>query len=73
MNNIVIDIKNLSKRYQLGTISTGTLSRDLTSAWARFRGKEDPNSLITSSNDLQISNGLENIWAFPQWVNFPLN
>ena len=57
MNEIVIDIKNLSKRYHLGTISTGTLSRDLTSAWARFRGKEDPNSLVTSSNDLQILNG----------------
>ena len=34
--------------YRLGTISHGTLRQDLQSWWARLRGKEDPNSLIST-------------------------
>jgi lipopolysaccharide transport system ATP-binding protein len=47
MSDKVIKIENLYKEYRLGVISTGTLYRDLQSWWARLRGKEDPNSLIT--------------------------
>ena len=42
----VIKIENLYKEYKLGVIGRGTLYRDLQSAWAKFRNKEDPNSII---------------------------
>ncbi len=42
----VIRIEHLSKEYRLGVIGSGTLSQDLQSAWARLRGKEDPNSKV---------------------------
>ena len=46
MSETVISVENLSKRYLLGNIGSGSLSQDLNAAWARFRGKEDPNSKI---------------------------
>ena len=45
-----IEIENLSKEYTLGVVGTGTLYRDLQSFWAKLRGEEDPNSLISSNN-----------------------
>ena len=42
----VIKIEKLYKEYRLGVIGRGTLYRDLQSAWAKFRNKEDPNSII---------------------------
>ena len=42
----VISVEHLSKQYDLGVISSGTLSRDLTRWWARVRGKQDPYSRI---------------------------
>jgi len=44
----VIKIENLWKEYRLGVIGHGTLTHDLQSWWARFRGKEDPNAMIAS-------------------------
>ena len=41
-----IKISRLKKRYRLGQIGSGTLYRDLSSWWARIRGKEDPNLKI---------------------------
>jgi lipopolysaccharide transport system ATP-binding protein len=46
MSDVVIRVENLYKEYRLGTISHGTLHKDLQSWWARIRGKEDPNSII---------------------------
>ena len=48
MSQTVIKVENLYKEYKLGVIGHGTLYRDLQSWWARVRGKEDPNSLISS-------------------------
>jgi len=59
----VVEIKNLSKQYRLGAISTGMLTKDIASAWARFRGKEDPNSRVTVVNDLQSIRGYDKVWA----------
>lgn len=42
MAKTVISVEHLSKRYDLGVINTGTLSRDLNRWWARMRGKPDP-------------------------------
>ena len=42
MSKTVISVEHLTKRYDLGVINTGTLSRDLNRWWARVRGKPDP-------------------------------
>lgn len=49
-----IKVENLSKAYQLGTIGTGTLSRDLERWIARMRGKEDPFLTIGEANDRSV-------------------
>lgn len=51
MSDCVIKIDNVSKKYRLGVISTGSLSRDIQSLWSRFMGKDDPNSKISSKKD----------------------
>ncbi len=49
-----IKVENLSKAYQLGTIGTGTLSRDLERWIAKVRGKEDPFLTIGEANDRAV-------------------
>ncbi len=49
-----IKVENLSKAYQLGTIGTGTISRDLERWIAKVRGKEDPFMIIGESNDRSV-------------------
>lgn len=46
MQDTVIKIENLKKRYKLGSIGGGTLSADLQSWWAKKMGKDDPNLKI---------------------------
>ena len=58
MSDIVIKVEELTKEYRLGTISHGTLKEDLQSWWARFRDREDPNSLITHPSSLAGQKGL---------------
>lgn len=57
----VIKVENLSKSYRLGSISTGSLHKDLQSFWARVRGKEDPNRRIGEAARHQTKDGL--FWA----------
>ena len=60
MLGIVLEVKNLSKEYRLGVIGRGTLREDFQSWWAKVRGKEDPNSLLTEAWEDQgatIKNG----------------
>lgn len=52
MSDIVIRVENLYKEYKLGVINHGTLSHDLQSWWARLRGKDDPNSLISEQHNI---------------------
>lgn len=56
MSDTVIRVENISKEYHLGTISHGTLYRDLQSWSAKLLGKEDPNSKIASAG-CRIQNG----------------
>lgn len=42
----VIKVENLSKRYRLGEIGTGTFAHDINRYWHKLRGKEDPYSTI---------------------------
>lgn len=46
MKDTVISVEGLSKRYQLGEVSTGTLVHDLNRWWHRIRGLDDPYSLV---------------------------
>jgi lipopolysaccharide transport system ATP-binding protein len=46
MINTVIKIEHLTKKYDLGVINTGTLTRDLNTWWARLLGKPDPYAKI---------------------------
>lgn len=46
MSNIVISVENLSKRYRLGQIGTGTFTNDLSAWWAKMRGKPNPHLRI---------------------------
>jgi lipopolysaccharide transport system ATP-binding protein len=47
----VIEIKNLSKVYDLGLVGTGTLSKDLNRMWAKLRGRPDPYAQLVELND----------------------
>ena len=51
MNDLAIKIENLTKNYRIGEIGTGTLSHDLNRQIAKWRGKDDPFSKVTSVND----------------------
>ena len=47
----------------MGTISSGMLTQDISSAWARFRGKEDPNSLVTVDSNSHAGKNPDRVWA----------
>lgn len=44
-----IKIESLYKEYRLGVIGHGTLRQDLQSWWAKLRGQDDPNSIISDN------------------------
>lgn len=48
MNDLILKVDNVYKKYRLGTIGGGTLTADLQSWWAKLHHKEDPNSKIGS-------------------------
>lgn len=50
MAKTVISVEHLSKQYDLGVISSGTLGRDLSRWWARARGKQDPFQRVDNTN-----------------------
>lgn len=53
MSNITLSVENLTKRYDLGVIGTGTLSRDINRWWARLRGQPDPYTRIGKSDPFE--------------------
>ncbi len=57
MSETVISVENLYKEYKLGVISHGTLYHDMQSWWARIRGKEDPNSIISAHHSSDVEEG----------------
>lgn len=64
-----IKVENLSKAYQIGEFSTGTLSRDIERWWALSRGKEDPFLKIGETN-VHSSKGESNVvWSLKN-LNF---
>lgn len=65
----VIKVENLSKAYQLGTFSTGTLSKDIERWWALFRGREDPFLKIGETNDRSVKGKSDIVWSLKD-INF---
>lgn len=60
---LAIQTENLSKAYQIGQFSTGTLSRDIERWWALFRGKEDPFLQIGEANDRTKKAKSDIVWS----------
>jgi lipopolysaccharide transport system ATP-binding protein len=60
---IAIKTENLSKAYQLGEFSTGTLSRDIERWWYKLRGKEDPFVRIGETNDRTTKGISDIVWS----------
>ena len=58
-NNIALRIENLSKKYKLGVINTGTFFRDMQSYFARKMGKPDPHAKIGK----EYFDGPDYFWA----------
>ena len=70
--NIVIEVSNLSKAYQLGQIGTGTISRDLERFWiTKIRGKEDPFLKIGQINNRTVKGESDIVWSLKD-INFEI-
>ena len=66
-----IKVENLSKAYQIGEFSTGTISRDIERWWALARGKEDPFLKIGETN-VRSQKGESNVvWSLKD-LNFEI-
>src|SRR5580698_9011432 len=63
MKDTVIKVENISKRYRLGEVGTGTLSHDFNRWWHRVRGKEDPYLRIDATNDRTQKGDSDYAWA----------
>ena len=69
MSNNALVVENLSKAYQIGQFSTGTLSRDIERWWALIRKKEDPFLKIGEPN-IRTKDASSNIvWSLKD-INF---
>lgn len=71
MYNIAIKAENLSKAYQLGTIGTGTISRDLERWYARISGKEDPLIRVGETNEHTSKGSSDIVWSLKD-INFEI-
>lgn len=69
--SLAIKVENLSKAYQIGEFSTGTVSRDLERWWANLRGKEDPFLKIGETNDRTSKSESNIIWSLKD-LNFEI-
>ncbi len=68
MGKIAIEFQNISKQYALGSIGTGTLSRDLNRWWARtWKGR--PVSQNREENDRSKKATGDFVWALKD-INF---
>jgi len=66
-----IKVEGLSKAYQLGEFSTGTLSRDIQRKWAMMRGKNDPFLMIGETNDRSSKGESDIVWSLKD-INFEI-
>lgn len=71
MKKIAIKAENLSKVYQLGAFSTGTISRDIERWFYKVRGKEDPFLKIGETNDRTTKGDSDVVWSLKD-INFDI-
>jgi lipopolysaccharide transport system ATP-binding protein len=73
MSRIAIKVENLSKAYQIGEFSTGTISQDIERWWVtNVMKKEDPFLKLGETND-RSKKGFSNIvWSLKD-INFEIN
>ena len=69
MPETIIEVENLSKLYNLGSIGTGTLSHDLNRWWHKIRGKEDPYLMAGERNDRTTKSSTGFVWSLKD-LNF---
>ena len=69
--SIAIQAENISKAYQIGEFSTGTISRDIERWWALLRGKEDPFLRIGETNDRTTKGTGNVVWSLKD-INFDI-
>lgn len=67
----VILAENISKAYQLGEFSTGTITQDLERWWMRKRGKEDKYLKIGEVNDRTTKGKSDIVWSLKD-INFEI-
>lgn len=67
----VIQVEDLSKAYQIGEFSTGTLSHDIRRWYLRMRGKEDPYLRIGETNDRTVKGESNIVWSLKD-LNFEI-
>ena len=61
MSDTAIKVVDLSKKYNLGAINTGSFSEDLRKGWAKISGKKDPTLSIGVNPNLKEYWALKNI------------
>ena len=59
---VAVRFENVSKRYWLGEIGTGTISRDLERLWTKLRGRPDPFRVVDSTVDREVEHN-SYVWA----------
>jgi lipopolysaccharide transport system ATP-binding protein len=60
---IVIKAEDISKMYQIGEFSTGTISNDIQRWWVRIRGGEDPYLKLGEENDKATKSNDNFVWS----------
>src|SRR3982751_6865279 len=68
----VIQVEGLSKAYQIGEFSTGTISHDIRRWFLRVRGQEDPYQMIGEVNDRTVVGESNIVWSLRD-INFDVN
>ena len=69
--SIAIKAENISKAYQIGEFSTGTISNDIHRWWTMMRGKEDPYLKIGEANDRSKKGESNIVWSLKN-INFDI-
>jgi lipopolysaccharide transport system ATP-binding protein len=59
----VIKAENISKAYQIGEFSTGTITQDVQRWWIKMRGGEDPLLKLGETNDRTVKGNSDVVWS----------
>lgn len=69
---VVIEVRDVSKQYNLSKIGSGTIKDDINRWWHRVRGKEDPFLQIGEMNDRTKKSDSKLVWALRD-LNFDIH